>query len=113
MEFGQPDSECAVGGSRIERLALEHRRLDLGECDAHRIGERKRARGWPHAVGAARQQLIAEQRPQPREIVAHRRLTKPNTGRGAGDAALGQQRVERNQEIEVEPAQISVVNAGH
>ena len=101
---GKADPECAVGGGGIERLALEHRRLDLGERDPHRIGERKRARCRPHAFGAARQQLIAKQRAQPREIVAHRRLAKPNAGRRARNAALRQQSIERDQQIEVEPA---------
>ena len=104
IELARPilNVRSAVGG--IERLALEHRRLDLGERDAHRIGERKRARRRPHAFGAARQQLVAEQRAEPREIVAHRRLAEPDARRGARNAPLRQQRIERDQQIEVEPA---------
>jgi hypothetical protein len=78
--------------------------LNLGECHAHGIGKRQRPGRGPHAVGAASEELVAEQGPEPREVVAHRRLAKPNAGRGASDAPIRQQRVERDQKVEVELA---------
>ena len=104
IEFGETDSEGPLRGRGIERLALKHRRLDLGQRHPHRIGKLERPGRGPHAVGAARQQLIAEQRPEPSEIVAHGRLPEPDARRGARDAALRQKRVERDQQIEVESA---------
>ena len=64
-----------------------------------------------HALRGAGQELVAEQRAQAGEVVAHRRLAEPDAGRGAGDAALGQQRVEGDEQVEVEAAQIDVVDA--
>ena len=101
--IGETDPKCPLGGCRIEVLAMKHRRLYLGEGDAHGIGQGKRAGRWPHAFGAARQQLVAEQRPEPREIVAHGRLTEPDPGGRPRDAPLGEQRIERDQQVQVEP----------
>ena len=113
IEFGEADAEGSFGGRRIEGFALKHRRLNLRERHAHRIDERKRPRRGPHAVGAARQELVAEQRPEPPEIVTHRRLAETDARRGARDAPLGEQRIEGDQQVEVEPTQISVVDTGH
>ena len=101
---GEADSEHPLGGRGIEGFALKHRRLDLGKGHADGIGKRQRARGRPHPLGAAGEKLIAEQRPEPRQIVAHGRLAEPNASRGARDASLRQQRVKRDQQVQVEPA---------
>ena len=101
---GKADSERPLGGRGVEGLALQHRRLDLGKGHAHGIGKRQRPRGRPHPLGAAGEKLVAEQCPEPRQIVAHGRLAEPDASRGARDAALRQQRVKRDQQVQVEPA---------
>ena len=62
------------------------------------------ARRRAHAVGPARQQLVAEQAAQAGEVVAHRRLPEVDAGGGLGDAAFRQQRVKSDEEIEIDPA---------
>ena len=104
IEFGEADAEGSLGSRGIERLALKDRRLNLGERHSHRVDKRKRPWCGPHAVGAARQEFIAEESPEPPEIVAHRRLAKADARRGARDASLREQRVERDQQVEVESA---------
>jgi hypothetical protein len=42
--------------------------------------------------------------------VAHRGLADADAFRGAGDAPLGQERVKGDQEVEVEPVHIGVVD---
>jgi hypothetical protein len=44
--------------------------------------------------------------------VAHSRLPEADAGRGARDAAVRQQRIERHEQIQVDAAQIDVVD-GH
>ena len=61
------------------------------------------ARRRAHAVGPARQQLVAEQAAQAGEVVAHRRLAETDAGGGPGDAAFRQQCVEGHEQIEVDP----------
>ena len=58
------------------------------------------------------QELVAEQRAQAGEVVAHGRLAKADAGGGARDAALGEQRVESDEQVQVDAAQIDVVD-GH
>ena len=101
---GEADPEHPLGRRRVEVLALQHRRLDLGERHPHRIGKRERAGRRPHAFGAPGQQLVPEQRPEPREIVTHGRLAEPDAGSRARHAPLGEQRIEGDQQVQVEPA---------
>ena len=103
IEFGETDAESPLGCPGIEGFALKDCRLDLRERDPHRVGKRKRPGRGPHSVGAAGQELIAEQRPEPSETMAHGRLAESYALRGTRDAPLGQQRIERDQQIEVEP----------
>jgi hypothetical protein len=84
--------------------------MDRAQRPADRPGERQGARSRPDAVGRADEELVLEEPAQPAERVAHRRLADADALRGASDAALGQERVEGDQQVEVEPAQIGVVD---
>jgi hypothetical protein len=110
---GSPSRKGALGRAGIEGLAAGQERLHLGERGPHGLGERQRPGGGPHPLGPAGEQLVAEQGAQAGEIVAHRRLAEPDPGRGAGDAALREQGVEGDEEVEVEAGQISVVDCHH
>ncbi len=63
IEFGKTDAENPFRRRWVEILALQYRRLDLGERHAHGVGKSKRARRRPHALGASGQELVAKQRP--------------------------------------------------
>ncbi len=52
------------------------------------------------------EQRVAEHHAQPGQRVAHARLAEPDPVRGARDAALAQERVERHEEVEVDPAEL-------
>jgi hypothetical protein len=54
--------------------------------------------------------VVAKQRPNARQRVAHRRLTEPYSGCRAADVPLGQERIERNEEIEINRAQVHGLN---
>jgi hypothetical protein len=110
MLVGHAEDEAPLRLSRIEAPLLEQRRLDRAQRAADRPGERQGARGRPDAVGRADEQLVLEEPAQAAERVAHRRLADADALRGPGDAALGQEGVEGDQEVEVEPAQIGVVD---
>ena len=65
----------------------------------------------PFEVGSipparAQEERIAEERAQPSERRAHRRLREIQAARRARDVALAQQRVERDQQVEVDRADI-------
>ena len=97
------EGEGEVGRGRIEGSRRRRDLLNLGQCRLHRPKERQRARRWPHAVGPPRQQLIREGGAQPRQGMAHRRLADADPSGRAGHAPLRQQRVEGDEQVEIEP----------
>ena len=100
----QSEPECSLRRRRIEGLVARYQRLDLGQRGPHRLDQRHRAGGEAHAVGPARQQFVAEQVPQAREVVAHRRLTNADARRSSRDAPLREQRIEMNEQVQVDTA---------
>ena len=76
--------------------------LDLGQRDPHRVDQGECARRRAHALRASGQELVAEQRAQAGEVVAHGRLAEADPGGGTRDIALGEQRVESNEQVQVE-----------
>ena len=73
---------------------------------AHRPGQRLGACGRHERRAAAHEQRIAEHPAQPGERVAHPGLAQPDPLRRPGHAALAQERVERHEEVEIDPAEI-------
>ena len=109
----QPDPEQPLGGPGVERLVPGHQGRDLGEGDPHRIDQGEGAGGGAHALRSPGQELVAEQCAQAGEVVAHGRLPEADAGRGARDAALREQRVEGDEQVQVDAAQIDVVDGHH
>ena len=81
----------------------------LRQRPAQRLGPRRQL----HARAVAHQQGIADQVAQPLQRMARRRLRQPDPHRRAADAGFPQQRVERDQQIEVKRIQIHGVNIYH
>jgi hypothetical protein len=71
-----------------------------------RLGKFTRPRGRLHPSRGADQKLILEHRSQSIECVAHRRLAKSNAIGGLRHVPLGQERVEGDEEIEVDRAKV-------
>jgi hypothetical protein len=84
--------------------------LDRG-CDER--PDLTRPRRGLHAGRGADEQLVRENTSEPRQGVAHRRLRQANAVGGTGDGALGHQRIERFQQIEVDGTDIHSANAYH
>lgn len=63
-----------------------------------------------HAALGRDQQRVAEGLSQPRQLRADGRLAEVQPRSGLGDVALGQQRFQRDEEVEVEPAGIHAVD---
>jgi len=97
----QPDPEGSFGRAGVERLVTGHQRLNLGQRDSHGVGEREGTWCRAHAVRPAGQQLVAEQRAQAGEVVAHRRLPEADAGGGARDTALAEQGVKGDEQVKV------------
>ncbi len=103
--------EAALGGGRVEarrgqgRLHLQQGRVQ-GRADLQRPGRRL------HAGGAAREQLVVEQQPQPPQGMADRRLAEAQPVAGPGDVALVQQGVEHPQEIQVDLTEMNSAHGG-
>ena len=98
----QSEPECSHRRCRIEGLFARHQRLDLRQHGPHRLEQRHRARGEAHALGAACEKFVTEQLAQPREVVTHRGLADADAAGGARHAPLAKQRIEMNEEIEVD-----------
>ena len=81
----------------------------LRQRPAQRLGPRRQF----HARADTDQQGIAEHLAQPLQSVARGGLRQANPHRGAADIGFQQQRVERDQQIQVERIQIHYVNIYH
>jgi hypothetical protein len=67
-----------------------------------RSAQRLRPRRQFHPGACAHQQRIAEHVSQPLQRMARGRLRQPDPHRGAADAGLQQQGVQRHQQVEIE-----------
>ncbi len=68
----------------------------------HRLQARSPRVGQAHAVGCPCQQFVIEQFAQASEVVAHRGLADPDARRRPCHAPFGQQRVEVNEQVQVD-----------
>jgi hypothetical protein len=91
------------------RLRLQHE-LRGFERGAHAGAQLERARGTCHSAFRPHEQGIAEQLAQPAQRVTDRRLRHPEPARGTRDVAFLEQRVERGQQVEVDPGEPHVIN---
>jgi len=107
----QSQPESSRRRRRIEGFVSRYQRLDAGQRGPHRLNQCRRARGQAQALRPSRQELVAEQVPQAREVVAHCRLTDADASRSARDATLREQRVEVNQQVQVDATQIDGIDS--
>jgi hypothetical protein len=101
MLSGNPNLNVRHRRCRIKGLVARHQRFDLRQ-HGHTGSNSVTARGEAQAIGAARKKFVTEQVPQPRQIVAHRGLTNADACRGTRDAPLREQRIEMNEQIQVD-----------
>jgi hypothetical protein len=111
--IGKPNPKHPLGRCWIERFPLKHRRLNLRQRHPDRIRKAHGSGGGAHAVAPAGEQLVSEQASETGEVMAHGRLAKSDPASGACHAALRQKRIEGDQEIQVEPTQISMIDTHH
>ena len=93
----QRDVEGEARLRRVERLRETQRPADLLQRAAERLCQFDRARRGLEPILPAHEQLVVEQAPQARQRRTHRRLRPADPPPCLGDAALGHQRVERDQ----------------
>ncbi len=99
----------APGGGRlgrIERPSWRHCTAQRFKRLAQRLAQFIGARGGPHAALRGHQQRVVERFAQLGELHAHRGLRQVQPLGRTRDIALGQQRVERDQQVEVKAAEI-------
>ncbi len=116
VQRGQHDRRLAVvgrghaprvrRGRRIERGGRNHRALDGFERIAQRLAQRFRARGRPHPARPRQQQRVAEQVAQFLQLHAHRRLRHVQLLGRTRDVVLGEQHVQRDEQVQVESSEI-------
>lgn len=87
-------------GQRVERRAQTGRES---------LGARRR---HEHAGRSTDEDGVAEGGAQPGERVAGRRLRQTEAGRGAGDVPFGEERVEREEQVEIDARELAM-NAVH
>ncbi len=92
-----------IGGEGLRRTEAG---LQQVQRLADRRVERQGARCRRHATGGALEQLLAQLLAQAGEGIAHGRLAQVQTQGGTGQVAFLHQRVEDQQQVEVELAQI-------
>ena len=97
-ELGAGHGELRARGGRYEALGGRKQQLEPAQRFFGQRGKLQRSRRRHHAAGYAHEQLVAERLAKARQGVAEGRLAEVQPGRGAGDAALGHQRVENHQQ---------------
>jgi hypothetical protein len=100
------DSERPLGGLGIESGIALQDAFDLTQKLTERIDEFQRARGRLHSGGSPNEKFVCEHSAQATECIAHRGLTEPNLFRGLCNVALGQERFQRHQKIQVDRSKI-------
>ena len=100
------DRDGEVGGRGIEAASPCQHLLHLVERPSHRRFKLDRPRSRCHAALRRQKQRVAEEIAQPRELRAQRRLAQTEPPSRPRDIALGQERVERDQEVEIDLAGI-------
>jgi hypothetical protein len=96
-----PGIEAAAGGQHGAHGA---------QCLAQRLDQALGQRGWRQGAAAAYEQRIAKQRAQPPERVAHRRLGEIEPLCRPADAAFGDDRLEDDQQVEVDAGKINHID---
>jgi hypothetical protein len=99
------DREGARGGARLERAAAEGR-AEIDQRLGDRRGELLAALGGHEALLAAHEELVAEHLAEARERAARGGLGEAQAAACAGHAALGVERVEGDEQVEIERREI-------
>ncbi len=115
-EHGRHDSQGGVGrydqregalhSGRVERGLSSERRLDPEQRLAHGLYQRQAAWRQLHVTTHPHQQLVVEVFPQLLQGSTHRRLRDKDPLGGAGNVLLVEQRVQGDQQVEVEPIEL-------
>jgi hypothetical protein len=98
--------------ARVEAACCSDHAADLSERGAQRRLELERLGGERHAAGGGHEQRVAERGAQPGQPGAECGLAEPEPRGGARDVALGEQRVERDRQVEIDRAGIHDVDTG-
>ena len=101
--------EGSLDGRRVERGLRAQGGLNAQQRLPHRLDERQAPRGELHVPSDPDQQLVIEVFPQLLQRSAHGGLGHEHPLRGPRHVLLVQQRIEGNQQIEVEPVQLHVI----
>ena len=104
---GGRDAPRVGSGRRIERRLRCDGLFQRGQRVAQRFAQRLGARRGPHPAWARQQQRIVEDLAQARQVHADGRLRIVQALRRARHIVLGQQHIERHQQVQIEPPQIS------
>ena len=105
------DGHRQFGAARLEVQVRARDPAHLVQRLAQRLEQRQGLGGGRHAALRREQQRVLEDIAQPAELRADRGLAEAQPGGGLGDIALGQQRLERHEQVEVEPAGIHALDS--
>ena len=96
-----------AGSHIVETNTFGGTRMKLDEYQiGDRTSELRGASGGTHLTPLSHEERIAEVGPEASESPAHRGLTHVQLGRGTGDVALTNQRVECDQEVEIQRGEL-------
>ncbi|MCW4455798.1 hypothetical protein OK348_13490 [Flavobacterium sp. MXW15] len=104
--IGGGDPPTLRGFGRHETGHRRHHLPQSFQRRAQRLAQLLGPRRRPHATRTRQQQRVAERFAQLGEVHADRRLRQMQPLGRASDVVLGQQRVERDRQVEVQPPQI-------
>jgi hypothetical protein len=100
------DPELPVDGPRVDVVPDREQGPEVVEHGLQRALHGVGALGGDHPAARAHEDRVVELAPQPRERTAGRALRDAQALRGRGDVALLQQGHQRQQQVEVVPAEV-------
>ena len=92
-----------LGAGRVEARFVRNRALHLQQHVPERLDQVFRERRQDHAASDDHEQLVLKHSSQPPESAAHRRLAQVHTPAGPRHVPLGQQSVQGDEQVEIEP----------
>lgn len=102
-EIAQADDEALLGDLRLEALRVIEDGAELLQRFAQRVDQPLGQRRGHHLVALAFEQRVVEQVAQARQRMADRRLREVQLLGRLGDAALGVDRVQHDQQVQIDP----------
>ncbi len=103
-------SKSSLVSQRIECIFRRQYSLSLREDLSNGCSQRMGAGRRDHVMPDTDEEFVLDQDSQRRQVMTHRGLLKPQTRRGLRDVPIAHQRIESDEQVEVERPEIEMID---